>query len=133
VRLTLGEVVPADLRLLTSTGLQCEESVLTGESLPVDKSPEPVPAGTGVVVATGPRAEFGRIAVGLGERETETDFQTGLRRFSMLLVKDKTGTLTKGASLSPRPWTRPAWAATGCCGWACSPPSATRRRTPRAR
>jgi Mg2+-importing ATPase len=108
VRLVLGEVVPADLRLLESTGLQCEESVLTGESLPVDKTPAAVAAGaplgdladcalmgtvvhagtgTGVVVATGARAAFGRIAVGLGEREPETDFQAGLRQFSVLLLE----------------------------------------------
>jgi P-type Mg2+ transporter len=89
VDLQLGEVVPADLRLLATAGLECEESVLTGESLPTDKSTGPVPAGTplaelsccalmgtvvhagsgaGVVVATGGRAEFGRIALGLGER-----------------------------------------------------------------
>ena len=43
--------------------------------------------GTGVVVATGGRAAFGRIAVGLGEREPETDFQAGLRRFSVLLLE----------------------------------------------
>jgi Mg2+-importing ATPase len=108
VRLQLGGVVPADVRLLTGTGLQCEESVLTGESVPVDKTTATVPAGaalgdlagcalmgtvvhagtgTGVVVATGARAAFGRIAVGLGEREPETDFQTGLRRFSVLLLE----------------------------------------------
>ena len=108
VRLSLGEVVPADLRLLATTDLQCGESVLTGESEPADKSPEPAPAGsaladqsscafmgtvvqtgaaTGVVVATGPRAEFGRIAVGLATSEPETEFQAGLRRFSTLLVK----------------------------------------------
>ena len=108
VRLALGEVVPADLRLLTTTGLQCDESVLTGESLPATKTVAPVAAGsalgdltscalmgtvvrtgtgTGVVVATGPRAEFGRIAVGLGERQPETDFQAGLRRFSVLLLQ----------------------------------------------
>jgi len=108
VRVALGEVVPADLRLLATTGLQCDESVLTGESLPADKSADPAPAGaalgdlsscafmgtvvragtgTGVVVATGARAEFGRIAVGLGEREPETDFQVGLRRFSVLLLQ----------------------------------------------
>jgi Mg2+-importing ATPase len=39
------------------------------------------------VVATGGQAEFGRIALGLGERQPETDFQTGLRKFSMLLVQ----------------------------------------------
>jgi hypothetical protein len=80
--------VPADLRLLQTFGLQCDESVLTGESLPADKRTDAPPAnsalgdltscafmgtvvragtGQGVVVATGPRAEFGRIAVGLGE------------------------------------------------------------------
>jgi Mg2+-importing ATPase len=108
VRLALGEVVPADLRLLSTTGLECDESVLTGESLPADKSVPPVAAGaalgdlsscalmgtvvragggTGVVVATGARAEFGRIAVGLGERQPETDFQAGLRHFSVLLLQ----------------------------------------------
>ncbi len=44
-------------------------------------------SGVGVVVATGARAEFGRIAVGLGERQPETDFQAGLRRFSVLLLQ----------------------------------------------
>jgi len=107
VDLQLGQVVPADLRLLTTAALECDESVLTGESLPAEKSAEPVSAGTplaelaccalmgtvvragsgtGVVVATGARAEFGRIAVGLSERQPETEFQIGLRRFSVLLV-----------------------------------------------
>ena len=45
VRLTLGAVVPADLRLMSVTGLECNESVLTGES-----------AGTTKRVAPGPRA-----------------------------------------------------------------------------
>ena len=44
-------------------------------------------SGRGVVVATGGRAEFGRIALGLGERQPETEFQVGLRRFSMLLLQ----------------------------------------------
>ena len=108
VRLTLGEVVPADIRLLETEGLETDESVLTGESLPVEKSTAPVVdgaalgelsscalmgtvvragTGTGVVVATGGRAEFGRIALGLGERHPETEFQIGLRNFSALLAK----------------------------------------------
>jgi Mg2+-importing ATPase len=107
VDLQLGQVVPADLRLLDAVALECDESVLTGESLPAEKSADPVPAGTlladlgccalmgtvvragsgtGVVVATGGRAEFGRIAVGLSQRQPETEFQVGLRKFSMLLV-----------------------------------------------
>lgn len=40
-----------------------------------------------VVVATGARTEFGRIAVELGERQEETQFQAGLRRFSGLLAR----------------------------------------------
>ena len=43
--------------------------------------------GEGVVVATGRRTEFGKIAAGLGERQEETEFQAGLRHFSVLLVE----------------------------------------------
>ena len=110
VRLGLGSVVPADLRLVRAEGLECDEAVLTGESLPVEKQVDagPVEAGAGpggrsltcalmgtvvragsgdgVVVATGAQAEFGRIAIGLGERHQETEFQAGLRRFSGLLA-----------------------------------------------
>jgi len=108
IRLSLGEAVPADLRLIEVTGLECNESILTGESTGSEKSPQPVPAdaelaestdlafmgtivsageGIGVVYATGRDAEFGRIAAGLGERHPETDFQVGLRRFSYLLLQ----------------------------------------------
>jgi P-type Mg2+ transporter len=107
VRLALGDIVPADLRLLEVNGLECEESILTGESLPVEKGVGAVPAGTGVadltsaalmgtvvhsgsglavVVATGPLTEFGTIAAGLSTHQLDTAFQVGLRRFSMLLV-----------------------------------------------
>src|SRR5664279_2203178 len=108
LELQLGQLVPADLRLLSVDWLQCEESALTGESMPVDKEVEPVPAtaalaelssaarmgtvvhagsGRGVVVATGGAAEFGRIALELGDQEPPTAFQQGRERFSMLLVQ----------------------------------------------
>ena len=100
--------MPADVRLIDVSGLECNESILTGESTGSEKSPQPVPAGTdladatdlafmgtivsagegtGVVYATGKNAEFGRIAAGLDERQPETDFQVGLRRFSYLLLQ----------------------------------------------
>jgi P-type Mg2+ transporter len=107
VELRLGDIVPADVRLLACTGLECDESVLTGESLPAEKDTAAVPAGTplaelsgcalmgtvvsagsglGVVAATGGRTEFGKIAAGLATHPLDTEFQVGLRRFSMLLV-----------------------------------------------
>lgn len=84
VKLTSGDRVPADLRLLRVVDLQTDESALTGESVPVSKTVEPLPSpdlvagdrtnlaflgtvvtrgrGRGVVVATGSRTEVGRIA-----------------------------------------------------------------------
>ena len=108
VRLAIGDVVPADLRLLQADGLECDEAVLTGESLPADKRSDPITApessldlascvfmgtvvrggsGLGVVVCTGGRTEFGAIALQLGERQPQTAFQLGLRDFSLLLVR----------------------------------------------
>lgn len=107
VRLTLGEVVPADIRLSDVDGLECNESILSGESTPAQKSADTVhdargladyanlalmgtvvTAGeaVGVVYATGEHAQFGQLAAGLGERHPETDFQRGLRKFSYLLL-----------------------------------------------
>ncbi|MFV8317466.1 magnesium-translocating P-type ATPase [Mycobacterium sp. 23] len=108
IRLSLGEAVPADVRLIEVSGLECDEGILTGESTGEEKSPQPVPAGTAladltdlafmgtivsageataVVYATGRDAEFGRIAAGLDTRQPETEFQVGLRRFSYLLLQ----------------------------------------------
>ncbi|OBH46868.1 magnesium-translocating P-type ATPase [Mycobacterium mantenii] len=108
IRLSLGEAVPADVRLIEVSGLECDEGILTGESIGSEKTPQPVPPGTdlpdatdlafmgtivsagegtGVVYATGKNAEFGRIASGLDERPPETGFQVGLRRFSYLLLQ----------------------------------------------
>ncbi|WFE37624.1 HAD-IC family P-type ATPase [Micromonospora sp. WMMD998] len=80
ISVSSGDAVPADCRVLTSDGLEADESSLTGESLPVAKNPEPVVAaaiaerhsmlfegttvaaghGTAVVVATGAQTESGR-------------------------------------------------------------------------
>ncbi|MCD6726410.1 MAG: magnesium-translocating P-type ATPase [Solirubrobacteraceae bacterium] len=108
VLLAVGDVVPADLRLLRAEGLECDEAVLTGESLPAEKRSDAITkpessldlascafmgtvvragSGLGVVVATGGWTEFGAIALRLGERQPQTAFQRGLRDFSLLLVR----------------------------------------------
>ena len=107
IQLTLGEAVPADVRLFDVNGLECNEGILTGESMTAEKSADVVAmdtaladatdlafmgtivsagTGIGVVYATGADAEFGRIAVGLSQSAPETDFQVGLRKFSYLLL-----------------------------------------------
>ncbi len=105
VALRCGDLVPADLRLLRVDELECDEGVLTGESMPVAKSTAPLTGrqpqdqpgcafmGTivhegsalGVVVQTGVRTAFGQIAAGLSERQGQTAFESGLSRFSRFL------------------------------------------------
>ena len=105
VSLRIGVLVPADLRLLAVDELECDEGVLTGESMPVAKSVAPVADGqsqdqpgcafmgtivhqgsaVGVVVRTGARTAFGQIAAGLAEKHSQTAFEVGLSRFSRFL------------------------------------------------
>lgn len=95
VRLTLGSVIPADLTLLQIEDFECDESIITGESLPVAKQVgDPALMGTvvrtgsalGQVQRTGGDTEFGIIAQRLSDRVPETDFQRGLRGFSVFLL-----------------------------------------------
>ena len=104
VWLRIGTLVPADIRLLEVDELECDEGVLTGESMPVAKFVGPVTerqpdqpgcaflgtivhqgSALGVVVRTGGRTAFGEIAAGLSERPTQTAFEAGLSRFSRFL------------------------------------------------
>jgi Ca2+-transporting ATPase len=104
-----GDRVPADLRLVEAAALRIDEASLTGESIPVTKNAEAVlsPAaelgdrrtmayastlvtagkGRGVVVATGPAAELGRIAALVEEaREPRTPLQQAMGQLSAWLV-----------------------------------------------
>jgi Mg2+-importing ATPase len=94
-RLGVGSIVPADCVVVAATDLQCDESVLTGESRPILRvTGDRVLQGAVVVAgsadaevrATGARTEFGGIAAGLRTRAPETSFQAGLARFSVVLV-----------------------------------------------
>src|ERR1022692_4013195 len=53
VELHLGDVVPADMRLVDATSLECDESVLTGESQSVEKNTDPVAPNTPLAELTG--------------------------------------------------------------------------------
>lgn len=88
----VGDTIPADLRLCTSTNFETDEALLTGESLPVVKQHEDVyheiiPVGdrlnmafssstvskgraTGVVIATGLQTEIGKIAQSLNGKKS---------------------------------------------------------------
>jgi Mg2+-importing ATPase len=109
IHLAAGDRVPADARLMETRDLHVQEAALTGESLPVEKDAADLPAGarqaaearnvvflgtsvvsgtaTAVVIATGPQTAFGDIAAQLSTQPPETEFQRGLARFSLLIMR----------------------------------------------
>ncbi|MCQ8774029.1 magnesium-translocating P-type ATPase [Streptomyces telluris] len=113
VHLAAGDLVPADLRLLTAKDLMVGQAALSGESLPVAKADtrthdygqstttDPVEAdnlclmgtsvtsgtATGVVVATGADTYFGSMAGSLVGERPETTFDAGVKKVSFLLIR----------------------------------------------
>jgi len=107
VRLSAGDLVPADCRLLIARDLYVLQAALTGESIPAEKEATGEPTstkadarnmvfqGTSVVsgtataevIQTGPRTAFGDIVTRLAARPEETAFDKGLRNFSHLLAR----------------------------------------------
>ncbi len=108
VLLEAGDRVPADIRLTGSRNLQIDEAALTGESVPVAKSPDAVDVetplagrrslafsgtlvltgqGQGIVVATGDETEMGRIGTLVaGVRSLETPLLRQMNAFSRQLT-----------------------------------------------
>jgi Mg2+-importing ATPase len=109
IRLSAGDMIPADARLVESRDLHVQQAALTGESLPVEKEAapssqtEPDQAGgrdmvflgtsvvsglaTAQVVATGPATAFGKIAERLAEKAPETEFERGTKQFGLLIAR----------------------------------------------
>ncbi len=109
VQLSAGDMVPADIRLITSRDLFVSQAILTGESIPVEKthiindvfSDEPsehpnvclmgtnIVSGiaTGVVVSTGHETYFGSLAKSIVGQRAVTSFDKGIRSVSWVLIR----------------------------------------------
>ena len=108
VELEVGDIVPADIRITESVNMSIQESSMTGESVPVEKSPEVLPdediplgdrknmayssgvvtfgRGKGVVTGTGMNTEIGKIADMLGgESDTQTPMQARLENLGKVI------------------------------------------------
>jgi len=109
VKLSAGDMVPADVRLISSKNLFLIQASLTGESLPVEKTDLKESSGTlstlefhnlcflgtsvesgtatAIIVATGEQTFLGTIARGLTTQQTQTAFDKGVSRFTWLMIK----------------------------------------------
>ena len=107
IQLNEGDKIPADIRLIAANSLRVDESVLTGESVPVNKQTDALPSkkevyeqanmlfqgafvvagqATGVVVFTGNSTEFGRIA-SLSRKNAGDNTSPVQKKIDQLLTK----------------------------------------------
>ena len=112
VYLSAGDIVPADCRIISGKDLFINQSALTGESFPVEKTAERLTSvnlttgsitdwnnylfmgtsvvsgsSTSVVVKTGGSTEYGKIAKKLVAKPPETEFERGVKGFSYLIMQ----------------------------------------------
>lgn len=109
VDLFAGDMIPADLRILSCKDLFINQATLTGESIPVEKTaksaekkPETISdmnniafmgssvvsgTGLGVVIKTGVYTQFGEISKRLATMQVETSFDKGVNRFVWIMIR----------------------------------------------
>jgi Mg2+-importing ATPase len=109
VRLSAGDMIPADLRLLEAKDLFVNQSPLTGEAMPVEKYAHACEAenhdafdlpnicflganvvsgyATGAIVRTGAHTFFGQLADDIAGRHIPTAFDQGINRFTLLMIR----------------------------------------------
>ena len=108
VKLSAGDMIPADVCLTAAKDLFISQGTLTGESLPVEKlakcgKPETSPldlpnicflgtsvesgAATAVILATGPQTYFGSMAGSMAGAPVQTSFDKGMQGFTWLMIR----------------------------------------------
>jgi len=109
IRLAAGDMVPADVRVLSAKDLFLNQAALTGESLPVERKAAPAPAdvqnplelpnicflgsnvesgsATAVVIHTGDRTYFGSLAASIVGQRQLTSFDKGVNQFTWLMLR----------------------------------------------
>ena len=109
VEVSAGDMIPADIRLISSKDLFVNQSALTGESFPVEKTCRAIKLRTtslteqtnivymgssvvtgtaiGLVIKTGSYTEFGTVSEHLNETPVETSFDRGIKGFTWLMIK----------------------------------------------
>jgi Mg2+-importing ATPase len=109
IRLAAGDMVPADVRVLSAKELFLNQAALTGEALPVEKkaaqatvnvqNPLELPnicflgsnvesgSATAVAIHTGARTYFGSLAVSIVAQRQLTSFDKGINKFTWLMIR----------------------------------------------
>jgi Mg2+-importing ATPase len=109
IRLAAGDMVPADVRVLSAKDLFLNQAALTGEALPVERTaaaaaaeiqnPLELPnlcflgsnvesgSATAVVIHTGDRTYFGSLAAGIVGQRQVTSFDLGINKFTWLMIR----------------------------------------------
>ncbi|MFH1287640.1 MAG: magnesium-translocating P-type ATPase [bacterium] len=100
IDLYAGDMIPADLRVISCKDLFINQAPLTGESFPIEKFAAPgssniafmgstVVSGTalGVVIKTGISTQFGELSRRLTTMRVETSFDKGIHKFTWLMIR----------------------------------------------
>ena len=107
INVKTGDMIPADCLIIEENSLSMDESSLTGETFPVEKNPQRISAdtalsnrknslwmgthvisgsGKAVIVNLAKDSEFGKITASLDEKDSDTDFEKGIRDFGNLIL-----------------------------------------------
>ena len=110
ITLSAGDIVPADARVISARDFFVDQSALTGESFPSEKTGEALKdtdrneisrwnnylfmgtsvtngSATAVIVKTGGSTQYGEIIRKSVEKKPETEFERGLKRFGLLIMQ----------------------------------------------